>query len=222
MRFLTLEGDGYGHLDEDGFNTSLPRDGQEPTKSYAQIQAETATATAKASLRLLDLTGDLDVRVVVVAGSRRWTDRAPIENALIDLRVRSVARGYPMTVRHGAARGADSAADFVARFVLGGVTNDPMPAEWYDANGHYNQAAGRERNVRILDKVPRPDLWLVFKDDGEWQGLAPNARGGTEHGCRIAIAAGVLTLRWSHEHGWERLGPAPNTDTDGTTMGETP
>lgn len=165
------------------------------------------------SAGLLDLIGDLDVRVVVCAGSRRWTDRMPIQDALIDLRVRSEVRGYQMTVRHGAARGADEIAGFVVRYVLGDalgdVDEDPVPAIWRDANGHYNQAAGRERNQRMLDKEPRPDLWLAFKDDHKWGGLAPNARGGTEHGCRIAIAARVLTLRWSHEHGWERLGPEP-------------
>lgn len=149
---------------------------------------------------LLDLIGDLDVRVVLVCGSRDWTDYAPVKEA-----IELFAHELPApTILHGGARGADGLAESVANRL--GIPTRAELADWV-GKGH---AAGPDRNRRMLELGP--DLVLAFKDDGEWDGLAPGSRGGTEHMCRIAITAGVLTLRWSHDHGWERLGPEPEQD----------
>lgn len=153
--------------------------------------------------RLIELLAEreaCEIHLVLVCGSRNWADRQSVFRAIEDLA--NQQRGYgwfDMTVLHGGARGADLHAGECAEQV-GGLGTREVAANW-DGLG---RAAGPDRNRRML--ALGPDLVIAFKDDAQgWDGLGPYARGGTEHMCRIALAAGVSVLRYSHEHQWEKL-----------------
>lgn len=82
---------------------------------------------------------------VLVFGSREWLDQAPVERELAKLPSGS-------TVIHGACRGADNIAGFVAK-KLGLVVRE-YPANW---KKHGRKAAGPLRNQQMLDEEHRPD-----------------------------------------------------------------
>lgn len=74
---------------------------------------------------------------VLVCGDREWTAIEPI---------RAVLQKYPpgTVVIHGAARGADTLADQVAKEL--GFDVDPYPADWKK----FKKAAGPIRNSQML------------------------------------------------------------------------
>jgi hypothetical protein len=74
---------------------------------------------------------------VLVCGSRKWTERDPIERELRKLPGGTI-------IIHGAAPGADTIADLVAREL--GFEVHPYPADW-KRNG---KAAGPIRNAYML------------------------------------------------------------------------
>lgn len=85
--------------------------------------------------------------VVIVTGSRDWTDGAVLGRAL--------QATAPTLVVHGAARGADALADAWAK--ANGVPVKPFEAPWTE-RGH---AAGMIRNVAMLEAYPEA-LVLAF------------------------------------------------------------
>lgn len=105
---------------------------------------------------------------VLVTGSRDWTDEAVIHQALSSLPAGS-------SVIHGAARGADTIADRVAKSL--GFAVRSYPADW----PKYGKPAGMIRNREMLEKE-RPDLVLAFPMPGSK---------GTWGMVRIARVAGV-------------------------------
>lgn len=84
---------------------------------------------------------------ILVCGSRYWTDRDIIREAL-ELQPRD------SVVVHGAARGADRIAGEVAREL--GMAVQEYPADWH----LYGRKAGMIRNQAML--VPAPDIVLAF------------------------------------------------------------
>jgi hypothetical protein len=90
--------------------------------------------------------------MVLVCGSRDWTDEETIAARLADL------AGEQWTVMHGAARGADTIAAYVA--VLYGFDVKAYPADWE----RHGRAAGVLRNLQMLEE--EPGLVLAFQLDG--------------------------------------------------------
>ena len=88
---------------------------------------------------------------VLVCGGRDYRNPAKVRAVLSDLRKE---RGIDLLI-HGAASGADSAADAWARVV--GVDQVHFPANW---NGR-GKAAGPYRNALMLQLMP-PDLVVAF------------------------------------------------------------
>lgn len=75
-------------------------------------------------------------RVVVVTGSRDWTDCETIRDVLLSI--------CPHIVIHGAAKGADTIAERVSEDLY---TTIPMPAQWHLQKG----AAGPLRNAQMVE-----------------------------------------------------------------------
>lgn len=98
---------------------------------------------------------------VLICGSRDWDD-----DEIIDVVVSGLTREYrPLTLIHGAARGADSIAAESGRVDQGrglAVNVIPFPADW-DAHG---RAAGPIRNQQMLDEG-KPDWVIAFTNDLE-------------------------------------------------------
>ena len=109
--------------------------------------------------------------VVLVCGSREWTDKRAIFDALFSL------VGKAELVIHGAARGADTLAGEVARELA--IPVREYPADW----DHYGKGAGYIRNSKML-KEGQPDLVLAFTDE---------LTGGTGQMVKLARKAGVET-----------------------------
>lgn len=111
--------------------------------------------------------------IVLVCGSRDWTDREAIERAL-----GAVAAKLPpsldVTVLHGAARGADQLAGEVANDYS--FTVREFPADWR----RYGRRAGFVRNIQMLDE--QPDLVLAFQR---------NDSRGTQHTIDQARRRGI-------------------------------
>lgn len=107
--------------------------------------------------------------LVLVTGSREWTDPEPIRRELASLPANSI-------LLHGNARGVDRLADQLAREL--GLDVRPRPADWEV----YGRGAGIVRNKQML--AEGPDIVLAFHPN-----LA-EAR-GTKHMVEIARKAGV-------------------------------
>jgi len=91
---------------------------------------------------------------VLVCGSRAWLDSAAIRARLAEL-----PRGT--TIIHGGARGADQLAATIAHSL--GFDAQAFNADWH-GRGYYDPAAGKKRNLRMLDE--QPDLVIAFHKDG--------------------------------------------------------
>jgi hypothetical protein len=85
---------------------------------------------------------------VLVCGSRKWVEQAPIERELRKLPPGTI-------VIHGACRGADNIAGYVAKLL--GFEVRPYPADW----DLYGPSAGVLRNEKML-REEVPDLALCF------------------------------------------------------------
>lgn len=86
--------------------------------------------------------------LVLVCGSRNWTDESTIADVLSDVFYDIEEGGGHPTVMHGAARGADTLAARVADFY--GVPTIAVPANWVC----HGKAAGPIRNRQMLDRKP--------------------------------------------------------------------
>ena len=84
-------------------------------------------------------------------------------------------QGFPLTIIHGCAKGADSIAGRVAE--KNGWSVEEYPADW----NYYGNGAGIIRNRQMLKKG-KPDLVLAF-----WDGKSR----GTANMIELAERAGV-------------------------------
>jgi len=107
---------------------------------------------------------------VLVCGSRAWLDSGAIRARLAEL-----PRGT--TIIHGGARGADRLAETIAHSL--GFDTQAFNADWH-GRGYYDPAAGKKRNLRMLDQ--QPDLVIAFHKDGST---------GTAHTIENAHARGI-------------------------------
>lgn len=135
-----------------------------------------------------------DPFVILITGSRRWTDPAPIR---ADLARFQAVHGDRLTVIHGGAPGADSLADRAARAL--GIDVVPVPAQWttHDREGtgpvpcrcsagkRLCVVAGPRRNQRMLAEWA-PSLVLAYR--------RPGRSPGTDDMVRRAETAGVEVL----------------------------
>lgn len=130
---------------------------------------------------------------LLVCGSREWTDEVSVR--------REIARLSPDYVIHGAAKGADSVAAYVATMWAvaegRGLTVVPCPADW----ARYPRAAGIIRNRTMLENE-RPDRGLAFgalwrKDQSRLIVKAPGGWRLTGTGDMVSrmLTAG-LPVRW--------------------------
>lgn len=102
---------------------------------------------------------------VLICGSRDWRDGGPIQAIL-----RQYQAAGPCVVIHGAAKGADSLADYHARRL--GIEVFPFPAKWHEHDNDwcpgdwcrlsgrgYCVAAGPRRNQQMLDEGVPHVVW---------------------------------------------------------------
>lgn len=120
---------------------------------------------------------------ILITGSRTWTDRAAIAQAISDyLQSRRTSIGGawpPPIIVHGGARGADQLADAVA--CNWGWTPERHPADW----NRHGRSAGFRRNANMV--ALGADVCLAFiRDDSA----------GASHTARLAEAAGIPTRRY--------------------------
>ena len=94
--------------------------------------------------------------VVLIYGSRTWTDREAIELVVFGLERDTI-------IVHGGARGADSLADEAA--ILWGLTRRVYLADWLK----HGRAAGPIRNQTMIDKE-QPTYAYGFRMPGESRG----------------------------------------------------
>lgn len=114
---------------------------------------------------------------ILITGSRDWTDEKAIFNAITEeVFGKDVTQ---ITLIHGAARGADSIADKVARFY--NLHVEVYPADW-QAHG---KAAGPIRNQQMIDLGA--DVCLAFPK-GESR--------GTRHCMKQAKKAGITVRNY--------------------------
>lgn len=127
---------------------------------------------------------------IIVTGSRRWTNRTAIREALA-----KTAQTYgTITVVHGAASGADRhASEWAQNWIQYGIQERPYPADWKHCapdcppghrltgrHGEYCPTAGTRRNLQMI--ADGAALVLAFPI-----GRSP----GTRHCIRHAEAAGI-------------------------------
>lgn len=94
----------------------------------------------------------------LICGDRDWDDYGAVHCVVEGLKVLADKNNSPLTIIHGAARGADSFAGAAAG-KNGDVAVEAFPADW-DTHG---KAAGPIRNAQML-KVGRPDVVFAFHD----------------------------------------------------------
>jgi hypothetical protein len=109
---------------------------------------------------------------MLVCGSREMHDRSCVAAVLKTY----AGSASTTTLIHGAARGADTLAAEVGRFL--GFTVQAFPAAW----GELGRSAGMIRNQQMLEQ--KPDLVVAFF-------VAGAANIGTKGMVRIARKAGV-------------------------------
>lgn len=111
---------------------------------------------------------------ILITGSREWTDRDVIRDAIVREGRASGLSGQDTTIVHGAARGADLLAADVAREFNCRI--EAHPADW----DRYGKSAGHHRNAEMV--ALGADVCLAFP--------LPGAR-GTWDCVRKAKAAGI-------------------------------
>lgn len=88
---------------------------------------------------------------VLITGSREFQDRAKVAAALTQ--VFREHGGQPLTVIHGAARGADRLSGAIARKYPEHMTEEQhVVTDWGDKHlGTFDPSAGHRRNQRMVD-----------------------------------------------------------------------
>lgn len=115
---------------------------------------------------------------ILVCGDRNWSKREPIEREL---------NKFPKDTKivHGACRGADSLAGYVARR-LGFINIKEYPAQWKE----FGKSAGPIRNRQMLSEEPDISLVMAFHEHIEQST-------GTKDMLAIAEKAGIETKLFS-------------------------
>lgn len=127
---------------------------------------------------------------ILITGSRDWRDVEGVRAAILD--ALSGQPGTDHTIIHGAAIGADSIADAVARQL--GLKIEAYPAAWSQHQDNCSEACRNERRCKRAGMVRNhqmvssgADICLAFIKD--------ESRGAT--GCaNIAEAANIPTRRY--------------------------
>lgn len=124
---------------------------------------------------------------ILVTGSRTWTDRRSIQQALEQAALDAMTQARRVVIVHGAAGGADAIAGAWARMQHADgwpVTEEPHPARWTTG-----RSAGMDRNRQMV--ALGADLCLAFIRDN-----SPGASACAEMARRAGIPTVVI--------GWER------------------
>lgn len=149
---------------------------------------------------------------ILITGSRNWTDRQALEDAIFE----AIAEHYAeqgavnskdITIVHGAAPGADELAAGIADDW--GFNHEPHPADW---KKHF-KAAGPLRNQEMVDLGA--DVCLAFPDEDSRGTLDCMAR-ATVAGIdvrnkgaeteRLLDALAERTLKFYWERCWDEEG----------------
>lgn len=137
-------------------------------------------------LECIDLFNDrffpvaLHARVVLLTGSRSWTDVGLIHDTLAGLK----ASVPGLVIRHGKCReGADAIA--AAWCEANGVSQDPWPADW----STYGKAAGPMRNIDMINAEPRSETYVAF-----WDGVSRGTKDAIDR-CEAAGIKGTTLTR---------------------------
>lgn len=117
---------------------------------------------------------------ILITGSRTWTDRDAVWQALADI-TSTIPPDREIVVVHGACpTGADAHAhNWALRY---GIAVEQHPANWRQ----YGRAAGVRRNAEMV--AAGADICLAFIRD---------ASRGASHTARLAEAAGIRVGRWA-------------------------
>lgn len=120
--------------------------------------------------------------VVLICGSRTWTDRRAIGLIVCDLDRDTI-------IVHGGAQGADMLADQAA--VLWGLARRVYPADWQT----HGRAAGPIRNQQMLD-AEQPNRVIAFRMPGESRGTDDMIRRARKAGIPVdVIGPGAMPER---------------------------
>lgn len=116
--------------------------------------------------------------LVLVCGSRNWTDESTIADVLSDVFYEVEEAGGQPKVMHGNAPGADTLAAKVSDFY--GVPTLVFPADWK----RHGKAAGPIRNRQMLDE--KPELVIAFHL-GESRGTRDCVNEAMRRGIRTLV-----------------------------------
>lgn len=123
---------------------------------------------------------------ILITGSRDWTNRTPIDNALTALAAANAFFERPTIIVHGACpTGADAIADAWTRWHAQRsplITAERHPANW-QTNG---KRAGFIRNAHMVNLGA--DACFAFIKDGSR---------GASHTAALAEQAGIPTKRYT-------------------------
>lgn len=108
---------------------------------------------------------------VLVTGGRNYTN---INAVRVQIEAITDMRAEPHILIHGAAAGADSLADTVARGL--GWEIKSYPAPWYRPDGTINHSAGPMRNQQMLDENSDIELCIAFPGGGGTADMTRRAR----------------------------------------------
>jgi len=116
---------------------------------------------------------------VLVCGSRFWLNQRPIQDRLSQLPPGT-------TIIHGACKGADNIAGFVAEIL--GFPVRPYPAQWEK----YGNGAGHIRNQHMLDRehTPEEPIDLVIAFDMGGSGTNDMRERSTKAGIAVETITG--------------------------------
>lgn len=116
---------------------------------------------------------------ILITGSRRWTDRTAIRDALINTLATYTTLGSPVLI-HGGAQGADAIADSIWHSWRHRHNIRLAPAEVHQIDDH---AGPKQRNQHMVDLGATVCLAFALA----WAS-------GTGHCARAARRAGITTI----------------------------
>jgi hypothetical protein len=131
---------------------------------------------------------------ILITGSRTWTQRKPIHEALTVEAIQARSSRDQLVVIHGGANGADSVAEAAVRRLWQAgwpITSDVYHAQWK----LYGKRAGSMRNELMV--AQKPDLCLAFIHPCAEAGCRRKPKIHDSHGAGNCIAlvakAGIPT-----------------------------
>lgn len=129
--------------------------------------------------------------VLLVTGSRTWSDYREIERHLCSL---SLLFGENLIVRHGdCPDGADNWAKQICDHH--GIRQDAMPADW----NQYGKRAGFIRNAQMVEKDPKPNLCFAYAMPCNKPGCkvdGPHSSHGVDMCAKLAEDSGIYVRRF--------------------------